>query len=939
MDSLAKKLTRREVRAALGSLPKELDETYDQAMQRIQNQDEGQTNLAHKVLYWISCSLRPLTVIELQQALAVELGDEDLDEDGLYETELMVSVCAGLVTLDEESNQIRLVHYTTQSYFKRIGIARLSGTSSTIAKTCLTYLAFRPFADKYCSNEKEFRDRLEKYPFLGYAASYWGDHARDGMDDDVRGLALEYLSNSISILSATQIADRAKDPFALSTGYAGRVPNLTRLHGIASFGLVDIAHDLMADAVDVNSGANSSITPLHLAASAGHTQMVRLLLQAGADVSSRTFDGQTPLQMAAKEGHESVVQVLIDAGAGYCDPQFIGWNSPLHSAVRQGHIDVVRLLIEKGANVNQKDTILRMPKSTDKESSPELDAVNTSDNGTGNNNENSDDDDFEYVESGMTPLIRAVRQGHVALVLLLLNNGADIGATDYGGQTALHIAAYDGHIQLVELLIARGIDISTVDTSYRTVLHCASQQGRAEVVQMLLEKNANVLAEDLSGSTAVHEAVACGHENVLKMLLEHIGKGNETGRWLATTRLRSAVDQADEDEVLSVLEKGADPNCNSTQNIPLLHIVVVRENTKVLQLLLANGASVDIKESWGRTALHWAAHRDYSTGIQILLDHDADIQTADKYGITPLHMAAGFGCALVVKQLLDRGAKLDTKDKDQKTPLSYLLDPTLPGFYGLMLRDYGRLRVTQEGEGEEDRQIKRDKEEKIEKERLAVLDLLIEKGADLNESHPHARTTLLQAIRPNDGRPKAALMRRLLEKGADITAQDDDGCDALFYATCSHRLEVVQLLLEYGADVNRIYRRSKFRNGGTALHEAARIGLADIACLLVEAGVDVNAVNEDGATALHEAVSAGVDSIAVIDLLLSHGVDINAHYGDKNATVIHHAILQNNVIIVGYLLEKGASITATDINGKTALDLANDIGHEAMLFFLGRDNT
>ncbi len=99
MDNLAKKLTRREVRTALNSLPKELDETYDQAMQRIQNQDEGQAALAHKVLYWISYSLRPLTAAELQHALAVELGDDDLDEDGLYETELMVSVCAGLVTV------------------------------------------------------------------------------------------------------------------------------------------------------------------------------------------------------------------------------------------------------------------------------------------------------------------------------------------------------------------------------------------------------------------------------------------------------------------------------------------------------------------------------------------------------------------------------------------------------------------------------------------------------------------------------------------------------------------------------------------------------------------------------------------------------------------------------------------------------------------------
>ena len=199
MDSLAKKLTRREVRKALGGLPQEPDETYDQAMQRIQNQDEDRVALAHRVLYWISYSLRPLSVAELRHALAVEPSDDDLDEDGLHEAELLVSVCAGLVTMDDESDQIRLVHYTTQSYFERRGAARFPEAPSTIAKTCLTYLAFGSVSDKYCLDEEELRTRFDKYLFLRYAANYWGDHIRDAMDDDVRELALKYLSNNISM--------------------------------------------------------------------------------------------------------------------------------------------------------------------------------------------------------------------------------------------------------------------------------------------------------------------------------------------------------------------------------------------------------------------------------------------------------------------------------------------------------------------------------------------------------------------------------------------------------------------------------------------------------------------------------------------------------------------------------------------------------------------
>ena len=50
----------------------------------------------------------------------MEIGESELDEENLPEIEDMVSICAGLVTVDEEGNVIRLVHYTTQEYFEQI---------------------------------------------------------------------------------------------------------------------------------------------------------------------------------------------------------------------------------------------------------------------------------------------------------------------------------------------------------------------------------------------------------------------------------------------------------------------------------------------------------------------------------------------------------------------------------------------------------------------------------------------------------------------------------------------------------------------------------------------------------------------------------------------------------------------------------------------------
>jgi hypothetical protein len=92
---------------------------YDQAMERINGQKLGFQDLAKEVLAWITYAKRPLTTLELQHALSVEVGESELNEDNLPQIEDIVSVCAGLVTVDEESCIIRLVHYTAQEYFKQ----------------------------------------------------------------------------------------------------------------------------------------------------------------------------------------------------------------------------------------------------------------------------------------------------------------------------------------------------------------------------------------------------------------------------------------------------------------------------------------------------------------------------------------------------------------------------------------------------------------------------------------------------------------------------------------------------------------------------------------------------------------------------------------------------------------------------------------------------
>ncbi|KIM74470.1 hypothetical protein PILCRDRAFT_79984, partial [Piloderma croceum F 1598] len=118
MDSLVTKTTPKDVQTALGTLPEGLNNTYDEVMKRVNSQNDDYRILAQQVLSWVVYAVRPLSVEELQHALAVKPGVTQLDEDDLSDKGTLISICEGLVTVDQENNVVRLVHYTTQKYLE-----------------------------------------------------------------------------------------------------------------------------------------------------------------------------------------------------------------------------------------------------------------------------------------------------------------------------------------------------------------------------------------------------------------------------------------------------------------------------------------------------------------------------------------------------------------------------------------------------------------------------------------------------------------------------------------------------------------------------------------------------------------------------------------------------------------------------------------------------
>jgi hypothetical protein len=290
-----------------------LEEAYSDAIKRIDGQLPEDRKLARHALSWMTYAQRLFTTQELCHALAVEPGYAELDKDNVPDIDDIISACAGLVTIDEESKIIRLVHYTTQEYFERICSEWNPTGAQELASTCLTYLTFDTFRSGSCGSDEKFEARMGENIFLDYAARYWAEHVRP-VEATVSELALAFLQDEAAVSCSTQIISVGGYK---RKGYSQRFPQATTgLHLSARFGLVSLSKILLTagckdSSINVNSKDKYGRTPLSWAAEQGHEAVAKLLVGTGkVDVDSKDRYGRTPLSWAAEQGHEAVAKLL-----------------------------------------------------------------------------------------------------------------------------------------------------------------------------------------------------------------------------------------------------------------------------------------------------------------------------------------------------------------------------------------------------------------------------------------------------------------------------------------------------------------------------------------------------------------------------------------------------------------------------------------------------
>lgn len=677
--------------------------------------------------------------------------------------------------------------------------------------------------------------------------------------------------------------------------------------------------------IDVNAAGYDGSTLLHWAARLGQVEIAQLLIERHANINATDDEGNTPLHGAVWERQPEMVGLLIERGADPLMANTEGYSPLYYAAAHRGE-EMTRILLE-AADLQPDDQTQRLLRSA-----ALREAILTDDTDRVRGLLQADPTLTTYAYSGecpypdqTTPLHIAARSGSREIIEILLSAGASANATDGYGNTPLHEAADAGdpeaaasRPEAVAALLEAGAGPNAVDDYSNTPLLSALGGGAGmEVVNLLIRAGADVNAADDDGEAPVHRAVRSGDPGILEALL------------------RAGAD------LTAVDGEG---------NTALFHA--------------AYGALGSRQESEEQC--------DPTATAQYLLAHGVDIAAANNSGQTALHVAVGLQAIDLVRMLLEHGADPSARDAEGATPLHQL------SVYG---SDWGL---------------------------EPVFRALIEAGADVNALDAEGRTPLHRAVESCE-EPAA---RVLLELGADPQIRNPEGVTPLQAAVCARSMELVRLLIAHGgapdsAEAERVLdaaicvcslgggssgtgagvcRRMlarqpgllqyRFPDGAGLLHQAVSEGDVGSVRVLLSAGADPNARDNDGCTPLHRAYSdmmlpglwpmePGASPVQLPDdrlvsLLEAAGANLSAvdasgnsilhslavassaqrvaHFigkgldpGVANAvggTPLHTAAIHDNTEAARALIAGGASVNAADTLGRTPLHAAAENGAE-----------
>ena len=417
--------TDRAIKAALESLPSDMNQTYMRILEQIYLRHGESLPQINRLFRWIIGSKRPLSLQELAEAVAIESEDTEFDPDGVAtDPEDLVALCGSLVVVDRSTEvpYVRFAHYSVEEFLRSDLLTKTSvstfyvdieAVNLELSMACVQYLCFLDFENP-CESTRKLIQRLNDYKLLDYVVHGWYEHLRDPTISDINFDT--YLKPKLQYFLHPSNTHKQFGSWVQAYSYPGifikEQPSLWSDYAFfyaENLGLSRIVQMLLPTISDVNDILCNGMNALQIAAGNGDTDIVQLLLGAQADINLQGDRLLTPLHTAAEYGKHDVVKILIDKGALIHRESGSG-STAFYRAMRSGSLPTIRLLYEAGSDINAKTW-----------------------------------DDW-------TPLHEAVENSDVAAVKALLEWGADMNVGGERAPNPLEVARLIRNNEIVRLL-------------------------------------------------------------------------------------------------------------------------------------------------------------------------------------------------------------------------------------------------------------------------------------------------------------------------------------------------------------------------------------------------------------------------------------------------------------------------------------------------------
>ena len=387
-----------------------------------------------------------------------------------------------------------------------------------------------------------------------------------------------------------------------------------------------------------------------------------------------------------------------------------------------------------------------------------------------------------------------------ARVLLDLGLGADTRCSAHG-QLPLQVAAKEGHLALCEFLVGQGASVNRVVAKGVYPIYAACGRGHLDVVKFLAEANADVnQGRSLDGQTSLFVAAQEGFLGVAEFLCDHGVDLNKPRQGDGATPLLMAAQLGHAEIVTLLIKRGADCDQACVDGEKPVAAASRNGHLGILAEFAAHGVDMNACDNDGCTALHCAAAWGQLEAVRFLVQHDTDVNAVRiKDGSTALFMAAQNGYAAVVRELHACGADVNRACTDDgQSPVFAAANADHAEVVELLVRiraDVNQPCFSELGEMSHETPLYA----ACSLQRSTVARLLIDGGASINHAvNPTNFTPLHVAM--SEGCQD--VVRLLLRHRANPEAQDRHLSTPLWCGAMKSRVDVVQILAAYGADIN-----------------------------------------------------------------------------------------------------------------------------------------